>query len=165
MMRYVITLQAPDRKGLVEQIANAVSRHNGNWLDSEMRHFDGIFAALIQIEVPAQKWESLIENIECIDNLSLTYAKSSVAHSPMSHASYQIVANDRSGLVLQISNQLNSIGINIEQFSSQFESASHTGIPLFRATVSLSCPEDITNEHIEQALYTLGDDVLIDKLA
>ena len=46
MMRYLITLQAPDRKGLVEQIANVVSRHNGNWLDSEMRHIDGIFAAI-----------------------------------------------------------------------------------------------------------------------
>ncbi|MCU7376719.1 hypothetical protein PEC18_39725 [Paucibacter sp. O1-1] len=52
MMRYLITLQAPDRKGLVEQIANVVSRHNGNWLDSEMRHIDGVFAANITIRSP-----------------------------------------------------------------------------------------------------------------
>ncbi|MGL4516764.1 MAG: ACT domain-containing protein, partial [Shewanella sp.] len=47
MIRYLITLQAPDRKGLVEQIAHAVSRHGGNWLDSELRHIHGIFAAIL----------------------------------------------------------------------------------------------------------------------
>ncbi|WP_394133015.1 glycine cleavage system protein R [Shewanella maritima] len=164
MMRYVITLQAPDRKGLVEHIANVISRHNGNWLDSEMRHFDGIFAAILQIEVPAHKCDELIESLECIEDLHLTHAKSTKPESPSHSLRYQIVANDRPGLVLQISNQLNKIGINIEQFSSQFESASHSGIPLFKASVVLGMDDVIDEEQIEQALFTLGDDVVIDKL-
>ncbi|QBF81662.1 amino acid-binding protein [Shewanella maritima] len=165
MMRYLITLQAPDRKGLVEQIANLISRHNGNWLDSEMRHIEGFFAAILQIEVPAEHIDDLIEGLECIEGLSFTHAKAQKVSEPDHTLRYQLVANDRPGIVLQISNQLNSIGINIEKFSSQFESASHTGIPLFKASFGISSAKALDEEQIEQALYTLGDDVLLDKLS
>lgn len=66
MLRYLITLQVPDRKGLVEQIAHAVSRHGGNWLDSELRHIDGIFAAILLLEVPSEHWDDLLDALECI---------------------------------------------------------------------------------------------------
>ncbi len=75
MLRYLITLQVPDRKGLVEQIAHAVSRHGGNWLDSELRHIDGIFAAILLLEVPSEHWDDLLDALECIDGMALTSAR------------------------------------------------------------------------------------------
>ncbi|MGZ9897963.1 glycine cleavage system transcriptional repressor [Shewanella gaetbuli] len=163
MMRYLITLQAPDRKGLVEQIANAISRQEGNWLDSEMRHIEGIFAAILQIELPSDKWEQLLESLECIDGLSLTYSQASQVQPPIKHVSYQLVAYDRPGLVLQISNTLSASGINIEQFSSKYETASHTGVALFRANMQLGLTDLEQEEQITEQLYKLGDDVVLDK--
>jgi len=143
MLRYLITLQAPDRTGLVEQIAHAVSRHGGNWLDSELRHIDGIFAAILLLELPSQQWEELIENLECIDGLTLTFARTSVAKKPA---------------------KITALGINIEQFSSQYESASHTGVALFRATFSLGLDNQEQENRLTEALYRIGDDVVLDKL-
>lgn len=165
MLRYLITLQAPDRKGLVEQIAHAVSRHGGNWLDSELRHIDGIFAAILLLEVPSMRMDELIEALECIDGLTLTYAKSSVALKPIKRLTYSLVAYDRPGLVLDISNRISALSINIEQFSSQFETAGHTGIALFRATIGLGLTDLAQEDLLLQSLYTLGDDLVLDKLS
>ncbi|AZQ10175.1 MULTISPECIES: glycine cleavage system protein R [Shewanella] len=164
MLRYLITLQAPDRTGLVEQIAHAVSRHGGNWLDSELRHIDGIFAAIIVLEIPADNWDGLIENLECIEGLTLTHASTRAAKRPTHKRSYTLVAYDRPGLVLEISNKINALGINIEHFSTQLESASHTGVPLFRATFVLGLEELGKQELLAESLYLIGDDVLLDQL-
>lgn len=163
MMRYLVTLQAPDRKGLVEQIANAISHHGGNWLDSEMRHIDGIFAAILQLEV-GEQWDELIDALECIDGIKLTYGKASIQLPKVKHLHYQLVANDRPGLVLQISNKLNALGINIEQFSSLYETASHTGVALFKANMHLALTSKEQEAQITEELYKLGDDVLLDKI-
>lgn len=165
MLRYLITLQAPDRKGLVEQIAQAISRHGGNWLDSELRHIDGIFAAILLLELPSMRIDELIEALECIDNLSLTYSKTTVAQKPIKRLTYSLVAYDRPGLVLDISNRITTLGINIEQFSSQFETAGHTGIALFRATIGLGLTESTQEDQLMQSLYALGDDLVLDKLS
>lgn len=165
MLRYLITLQAPDRKGLVEQIAHAVSRHGGNWLDSELRHIDGIFAAILLLEIPSLRMDELIEALECIDNLSLTYAKAAVVQKPIKRLTYSLVAYDRPGLVLDISNRISALGINIEQFSSQYETAGHTGIALFRATIGLGLTDLAQEDLLVQSLYSLGDDLVLDKLS
>jgi len=166
MLHYLITLQVADRKGLVEQIAHAVSRHGGHWLDSELRHIDGIFAAIILLEMPAANWDTLIENLECIEGISLTYAKTSkYPGTPLERVSFSLVAYDRPGLVHEISNKINALGINIENFSSKYESASHTGVALFRANLALGMTNIKQEQQLYDALYAIGDDVLLDKIS
>ncbi|GAB1051759.1 MAG: amino acid-binding protein [Shewanella algae] len=164
MLRYLITLQVPDRKGLVEQIAHAVSRHGGNWLDSELRHIDGIFAAILLLEVPSEHWDDLLDALECIDGMALTSARAGQQLKYIKRLSFNLVAYDRPGLVLDISNRINALGINIEQFSSKFETAGHTGIALFRATISLGLTDPMQEERLTESLYSIGDDLVLDKL-
>ncbi|MCE9792739.1 amino acid-binding protein [Shewanella indica] len=164
MLRYLITLQVPDRKGLVEQIAHAVSRHGGNWLDSELRHIDGIFAAILLLEVPSEHWDDLLDALECVDGMELTSARAGQQQKYIKRLSFNLVAYDRPGLVLDISNRINALGINIEQFSSKFETAGHTGIALFRATISLGLTDPMQEERLTESLYSIGDDLVLDKL-
>ena len=67
--------------------------------------------------------------------------------------------------MLHISNKMNALGVNIEQFSSQYETASHTGIALFRATMALGLTDPSQEEQITASLYEMGDDVVLDKLS
>ena len=164
MLRYLLTLQVPDRSGLVEQIAHAVSRHGGNWLDSELRHIDGVFAAILLLEVPSTHWDELIDTLECIEGLTLTYSRTSKLAKPMERLIYNLVAYDRPGLVLDISNKISQLGINIEHFSSKYETASHTGIALFRATIGLGVKNKEQEQQLTDALYAIGDDVVLDKI-
>ncbi|MGS0690700.1 glycine cleavage system protein R [Shewanella sp. 30m-9] len=165
MLKYLVTLQASDREGLVEQIAHAVSRHGGNWLDSELRHIDGIFAAILLLEVPAAHWDELIENLEMLEGVSLTYSKTSKPQAKIKHVSYSLVAYDRPGLVHEISNKISALGINIEHMSTRYESASHSGIALFRADFNVGMKDANDEEQLTQALHSIGDDVQLDKLS
>ncbi|PKH54204.1 amino acid-binding protein [Shewanella sp. Choline-02u-19] len=165
MLRYLVTLQAMDREGLVEQIAHAVSRHGGNWLDSELRHIDGIFAAILLLEVPSAQWDELVESLECLEGVALTYAKTKKATNEDIHLSYSLVAYDRPGLVHEISNKISALGINIEHMSTRYESASHTGIALFRAEFDLGLKDASHEDKLTAALHAIGDDVVLDNVS
>ncbi|MBV7316531.1 glycine cleavage system protein R [Shewanella sp. NIFS-20-20] len=163
MARYLLTLQVPDRTGLVEIIANDISRHGGTWLDSELMHLDGTFAAIIQISAPESAIDALIENIECIDGLTLHYRLLGQP-SRSQRINWEVVAYDRVGLVRDIANKISALNINIEHLSSQLDQAEHTGVPLFRASLSLSDVTDAKASALKDSLYQLGDDVVIDKI-
>ncbi|WP_299008376.1 ACT domain-containing protein [uncultured Shewanella sp.] len=163
MLRYLITLQATDKEGLIEEIANKISRYGGNWLDSEMCSIDGIFAAILQIELSQTHWNDLLKDLLAIDTLSLTHAQTSKLETDLKQVQFRLVADDRIGLVQNISNKLHALNINIERFSSQYETASHTGIALFRADFTVSI-KDEQEEELTQALYDIGDDVVLDKI-
>ena len=161
MQRYLLTLQVTDRKGLVEQIAHAINHHHGNWLNSELHHMDGIFAAIILLEVPKANWETLLENIECIEGISLTY-QAVAATQKQQTFSFTLVANDRLGLVKDVANVINSLGHNIEKLSTTYESASHSGTALFKADICVNIGAEVQTDTIIEALYKLGNDVQID---
>ena len=165
MLRYLVTLQANDREGLVEQIAHSVSRHGGHWLDSELRHIDGVFAAILLLEVPSAQWDALIENLELLEGIALTYSKTSKPQPKNKHVSYSLVANDRPGLVHDISNKISALGINIEHMSTRYETASHTGIALFRADFNVGMKGASDEEKLTEALHSIGDDVQLDNLS
>lgn len=165
MLRYLVTLQAMDREGLVEQIAQAVSHHGGNWLDSELRHIDGIFAAILLLEVPSAQWDALIETLECLEGVALSYAKTKKVADKDIHLSYSLVAYDRPGLVHEISNKISALGINIEHMSTRYESASHSGIALFRAEFDLGLKDASHEDKLTEALYAIGDDVVLDNIS
>ena len=47
----VLTVIGDDRPGLVEQLATAISRHHGNWLESSMSNLSGKFAGIVCVSV------------------------------------------------------------------------------------------------------------------
>ena len=51
----ILTVIGDDRLGLVERLASAISRHDGNWLESSMSHLSGKFAGIVSIELPPEK--------------------------------------------------------------------------------------------------------------
>ncbi|MDB2386978.1 amino acid-binding protein [Shewanella sp.] len=165
MLRLLVTLQTTDREGLVEQIAHTISHYGGHWLDSELRHIDGIFAAILLLEAPTAQWEALIDTLKGIEGVSLTVAKTKRVATSLTHLSYSLVAYDRPGLVHEISNKISALGINIERMSTCYESASHTGIALFRAEFNVGIKDPSHENQLTEALHAIGDDVVLDPLS
>ena len=51
----ILTVIGDDRPGLVERLASAISRHDGNWLESSMSHLSGKVAGIVSIELPRRR--------------------------------------------------------------------------------------------------------------
>src|SRR3990167_11495407 len=52
MDHLVLTVIAQDQPGLVERIAQCISEHGGNWLESRMSRMAGQFAGILRVDVP-----------------------------------------------------------------------------------------------------------------
>ncbi|WP_163930553.1 glycine cleavage system protein R [Paraferrimonas sp. SM1919] len=162
MPRYLINLQAPDEQGLVEKISNIIKDNHGNWLESELSHQYHIFAAIIVLDAGADNIATITEKLQQIDKLSLLVSPIDNQHKATELTTFTTVGYDRIGFVQAISKIISGQGLNIEKMTSYRSSASHSGIALFHAEITVDSSNRDTIEQLKDALYELGDDIQID---
>ena len=56
---FIVSFIGNDRTGLVEQVAECIRRHEGNWLQSQLSYLEGKFAGLILIALPPEHAQRL----------------------------------------------------------------------------------------------------------
>ncbi len=65
-MKWVLTAVSKDRPGIVEDIAQIITEHEGNWVKSSMSRLGGQFAGIIQITVGKDKAEDLASQLQTL---------------------------------------------------------------------------------------------------
>lgn len=165
MKNIVVTFIGKDQSGLVDQLAQMIFAHQGNWLGSSMSHLAGQFAGIVQVELPELEYAKFSLALGRIDDLTTMIQEGHPTANdiePEDLLSIAIVCNDRNGIVQEVTKALHGVDANIEQFSSLLESASGTGQLLFRAQVTVLLPEHSSIEALTDAIENLGDDVMVD---
>lgn len=161
-----MTVIGPDRPGLVESIASAVSQHGGNWLESRMSRLGGQFAGILRIEFPAEKEAAMMAALSALETQRLSV----VIHLDLSPlkpetkpaSSLEIVGHDRPGIVREISRVLAEHKVNVEELTSELASAAMSGEMLFtaKARLRLSNPQDA--DALRKDLEKLASDLIVD---
>ena len=161
----VLTVIADDRTGLVEQVANAVAAAGGNWLESSMSQLAGQFAGIALVTVPTAKQaalESALADLaehgiqiflqpagddrEIADQLLLVH----------------VVANDRPGIVQEVTRLLATLNINVESFDTTCGSAAMSSAPVFEASAVVALPEGLSEDQLAARLESLSDDLMVE---
>lgn len=159
----IVTLVGQDRPGLVEKLAEAISAHGGSWQASNMSQLSGQFAGILQIDIDADKAQALTAALNDLPGLQVVVASGQGVIEPISRsAALEITANDRPGIVRDISQVLARHGVNVEQLVTQAESAPNWGHALFRAKLSLSLPAAVDGDVLTTDLESLADDLVVD---
>lgn len=157
-----MTVIGPDRPGLVEDLSRTISAHQGNWLESRMAHLAGHFAGLLRVECPEETATSLVEALQGLADLAVHVApERTEAPSQRKVVRFDVVGNDRPGIVQALSSAILKAGGNVEELTSNLESAAHAGHPVFRATGSVSVAEAFDESHLVSALEALGPDLAV----
>ncbi|ODS23101.1 hypothetical protein AB835_10610 [Candidatus Endobugula sertula] len=60
----VITLLSNDQPSIVKQLADVISQHNGNWLESRMSQLAGKFASILKVSIDTKQLLGSLETIE-----------------------------------------------------------------------------------------------------
>ena len=165
MKNVVITFVGSDKPGLVDQLAQLIVTHTGNWLGSSMSHLAGQFAGIIEVELPELELAKFSLEIATIDDLSITIQQGHNTASeiePEELLNISIVCNDRHGIIQEITQALHAVDANIEQLGSQLESAANTGQTLFRANIVALLPEHSSIEQLQESIEKIGDDMMVD---
>lgn len=162
MPSLVMTVIGPDHSGLVATLSQTITEHEGSWLESRMAHLGGHFAGLLRIECPPDRTTPLIAALQGLAGLTVHVAEE--RSSPASAAktlTFDIVGNDRPGIIRQLSAAIVQAGGNVEELNSDLESAPHAGHPVFHATGTVAVPPDFDESSLLQALEALGPDLAV----
>jgi len=161
-----MTVISPDHTGLVEAIARAVAKHDGNWLESRFCRLGGEFAGILRLEISAEKKSALLDALQKLQAGGLQIIVRDDAKPADKNSgrltSLEIIGHDRPGIVRDISSALARAGVNVEEFTSEIVSAPMSGEDLFKAQARLQLPEPCDLAALKKDLEKIAADLLVD---
>ena len=161
----VLTAIARNRPGVVESLAEVITAHSGNWIESSMAQLGGEFAGIVMIEVPFQNATKLEEALSALDKKGIDVNVHKAASSaPVSgvHARLEVAGLDHTGIVLEVTSTLTRQGVSIDEFSSSVSRGSMGAEPMFSAQADIILPEGLGIDDLRNALETITADIMVD---
>lgn len=163
--QYVVTFIGDDRTGIVSEMATAIERRGGNWLESQLSQLGGKFAGLILISLPdgeAAELQNDLANLPGGHWSVRVTPGNTVAPAPEPNLSLEVVGPDRAGIIREVSLALADYGISVITLESVVESAAFTGEPLFKASIAAHAPESDTRAELEVKLEDIAERMTLD---
>lgn len=162
MNHLVISCIGPDQTGLVDILSKVISKHQGNWQVSSLHHLSGFFAGVIEVAVAKEHSDNLINELKKINGLScqIEVAEPNVAKAE-SNVLLEITANDRAGIIQEVSSVIHQQSGNLIKLVSSQASAADSGQNIFKAKVQVSIEEQNVDELIA-ALEQISNDLMVD---
>ena len=163
MKPIIFTLVGQDKPGLISDLAKTVYDMGGNWLGSNFSHMAGHFAGFVQIDVPLEKHQMLIERLSQHPDLKIHLLPGITDHSgEQQSVQIDITGNDKTGIVQEITQILSQFNLNIVKFDSCLESAPNWGGALFKAKVTFTVAADFDLETLQESLESVANDLMVD---
>jgi glycine cleavage system regulatory protein len=170
MADLIVTLVGSDHPGIVESFAKRVAENGGNWLESRMAHLAGKFAGILRVEVDPANAARLARALTELerDGLRVVIEESApeAARARPRILELDVVGTDKPGIVREISRVLSSLGVNIEELTTDRVAAPMSGAPLFRATARITVPEHVDPGALRRGIEAVAGDLMVEaKLA
>lgn len=160
-----LTIITDDRPGVIDNLANTIRHHHGNWLESSMAHLAGKFAGILLIDVAGEYRDGLLSALKKLerDGLKITVeAAATPTTAQGQRLDILLTGNDRPGIVGEISGMLAANQVNIEQLNTWCENAPMSGEELFRLEAQIQLPPNLNTEQLQSTLETLSDDLVVE---
>lgn len=162
----VITVIGPDRPGIVSLLSERGQALGGNWAESHMASVAGQFAGIIHLQVPAENAEGLISSLRELEaqdlHMVIVRGDGTSMIEKRRVLRLEVVAQDRSGIIRDISRCLSDRGVSIRELYTEFSSGAWSAENLFKATAQLLIPTELKIETLRHDLETLGNDLIVD---
>lgn len=161
----LLSIIADDHPGIVHSLAETITAHGGNWLDSSMSHLGGKFAGIVLLEVSEQRERELEDALRSLDqgDLHVTFKRTQPDEAePYHFVMVNVIANDRPGIVGEISDLLASHDINIEALSTSVADTPMSSGHLFKARFQANLPEALTYDDLQRVLESASDDLMVE---
>ncbi|MFK7863525.1 MAG: glycine cleavage system protein R [Pseudohongiellaceae bacterium] len=161
---FVLTVIADDKPGLVKMLANAIESNSANWLESSMSQLAGKFAGLLRISVEEEQADKLEAALNSLEGLKLVIERvvNEATHGSPVTVDFSLVANDRPGIISEISHVLAELSVNVEKLVSHCEPAPMSGEQLFKASAKVKIPSSLDLDKLQVALENLTDDTMVE---
>ena len=165
MRHLVLTVLAKDQPGIVEKIAKIILSHKGSWVEGKMNRLAGKFAGILLVEVTEIRCQPLQTALVALNmqGIKITVDQTNALPLPYKKDAWiEIIANDRPGIIGEISTLLATKGINLESLETFCESAPMSAGVMFKARASVQLPNNISERYLIGLLEGLSDDLMVE---
>jgi len=161
----ILTVICDDKPGVVEQLAQTISLHQGNWLESRMAHLAGKFAGILQVAVADQHQAQLRKALQDLDKQGFKIIIENALVTTKADCrefSFTVVGGDRPGIVLEIAQAFAGRHINMGELETACSSMPWSGEPLFEASGIIEVPKTVNLNDLYDELDKIADELAID---
>ena len=160
----ILTVIGSDRPGLTEALAAAVLAASGNWLESRLSRLGGKYVGSVLVELPADALEALRDAVRHIDaaGLKVEIVSAGDAEPVGTPLDLSLVAQDRPGIVRELSAALARLGVNIEDLETGTQDSAQSGNRLFKAEAHLRVPPGIGRAEVQAAIEAISWEIMVD---
>ena len=163
MQAMVLSIIGKDKTGLVDGVAKAIANAQGNWMRSSFCHLAGHFAGFVEIMLPKENQQTLVESCHALSNLQITLLPANeFVPTDTKQAYITVTGNDRKGIVRDVTGTLNTFNINIVELNTKVESAPNWGNLLFSAHILVEMPRSFDTGILSAAIEDIADDLMVD---
>ena len=162
----VLTVISDDRPGIVETLAQTISSHGGNWLESRMSRLAGKFAGILNVRVAAEQRDELRQALEALCDKGIRVVVEEAIPDTISDEQraliLNVVGNDRPGIVREIAQALSSQHINVDELHTDCTSMPWSGEPLFEAHGLVVVPAEVDIDQLQDQLNVIGEELAVE---
>ena len=163
MKPIIFTLVGIDKPGLISDLAKTVYDVGGNWLGSNFSHMAGHFAGFVQVDLPLEKHQALMERLSEHPDLKIHLLPGMTeTQGEQQTVQIDIMGNDNTGIVQELTQILSQFNLNIVKFDSFLESAPNWGGALFKAKAIITVAADFDLETLRDRLESVANDLMVD---
>lgn len=163
---FILSVVGTDSPGVLRQLAQLIHQHQGKWLNSKVANLEGVFTALIKLDLPASQVQQLQEALLSLPNLQVRIHESQpAADVDTRQLKFKIDAEDQPGLVNDITNLLESHSINVDKLDSHRFNIPGTHYTAFEADIVITAPAELDPDVIAMELEGLHEHIKVHKVA
>jgi glycine cleavage system transcriptional repressor len=163
----VITALGDDRPGIVDELSNALFKHQLNIEDSRMSVLGGEFAVLLLVGGSEQAIDDFLADIAGLEEslnmkIMVKLTRSAAKHPAMVTYTVKVVAIDNPGIVHKLASFFSSRQINIVDLNTERYAAAHTATPMFAVNMAISVPAEIPSNQLREEFIDMCDELNLD---
>ena len=161
----VLTVLSRDHPGIVETLADIVTAHSGNWIDSSMTRLGGEFAGILRVSAPEENIDGLVDALTGLSerNIDVTVHRDRTA-PPQGGRRVQLSLTglDHPGIILEVSRALRGFDANIEELRTESFTGSMGGEAMFSANAKIALPDTLDTDQVRNVLERIAQDIMVE---
>ena len=165
MALLVLSVVGSDRPGLTKALAAAVLSAGGNWLESHLSQLGGLYVGSVLVELSADNVDALRSAVRSVDAHGLEVRVAPAVERPAEGGEefqLNLVGQDRTGIVDQVTAALSGLDANIETFKTWVTAEPHSGLPLFHMEARVRLPPQLHASKVQAALQDISAEIMVD---
>ena len=153
-----VGISSPD---LIKRLASVTHEEGGKWLVSKINYLDNNISAVIKIEVPTAHKKAVQDYFASQDDLLVTFTDALETVIENQHTQLKVDAEDRAGIVNDISNILQKESVELIDMDSHRIGVPANGTSVFTATLSLKLPISTNINDLAAEIEALSNDMVV----